>query len=108
MLKFCPTEQHLIWRRNKRTKNVDIVSGSALRAPEHWEHKQYRLTMTMLDSFDCECKEYEMSVLATAIYRRMMSDNYTPNCITYGTVCLGNKTTDQIVDFTKQTLTCIC
>ena len=69
-------------------KGERIYSGAALNAPVHWEHKQYRLTMTMLDSFDCEddpCGD-EVNVLATTIYRSMRSGNYTPDDIIYGTV----------------------
>ena len=64
-------------RATEGDKGARIYSGAALLAPENWEHTNYRLTMTMLDSFDCD--EDEMNVLATTIYRRMRSDNYTPN-----------------------------
>ena len=37
-----------------KQKGERIYSGAALNVPEHWEHKRYRLTMTMLDTFDCE------------------------------------------------------
>ena len=63
-------------------KGERIYSGASLHAPEHWEHKQYRLTMMMLDTFDCE--EDDMNVLATTIYRRMRSESYTPDDIIYG------------------------
>ena len=49
--------------------------------------------MTMLGSFDCD--EDEMNVLATTIYRRMRSNNYTPNDIIYGTVYIGNESDKQ-------------
>ena len=91
-------------------KGERIYSGAALNAPEHWEHKRCRLTMTMLDTFDCEedpCGG-EMNVLATTIYRRMRSENYTPDDIIYGTVYIGNENADELVDFTKADLTCIC
>ncbi len=70
-------------------KGERIYSGATLNAPAHWEHKQYRLTMTMLDTFDYE--EDDMNVLATTIYRRMRSESYTPNNIIYGTVYIGNE-----------------
>ena len=71
-----------------KQKGEPIYSGAALNVPEHWEHKWYRLTMSMLDTFDCEedpCGD-ELNVLATTIYRRMRRDSYTPNDIIYGTV----------------------
>ena len=46
-------------------KGERIYSGAARHALEHWEHKQYRLTMTMLDTFDCE--EDDTNVLSTTI-----------------------------------------
>ena len=46
-------------------KGERMHSGASLNAPEHWEHKQCRLTMIMLDTFDCE--EDDMNVLATTI-----------------------------------------
>ena len=50
-----------------------IYSGASLNTPEHWEHKQYRLTMTMLDSLECE--EDEINVLAaTILFRAPSSD----------------------------------
>ena len=61
-----------------------IYSGASLNAPEHWEHNQYRLTMIMLDTFDCE--EDDINVFATTIYCRMRSEYYTPDDIIYGTV----------------------
>ena len=62
-------------------KGERMYSGAALNVPEHWEHKRCRLTMTMLDTFDCEEHHCggELNVLATTIYRRMRSDNYTPD-----------------------------
>ena len=72
----------------------------------NWEHKQYRLTMIMLDTFDCE--EDNMNVLATTIYRRMRSENYTPDDIIYGTVYIGNANADEVIDLTKESLTYIC
>ena len=65
-------------------KGERIYSGASLNVPEHWLHKQYRLTMIMPDTFDCE--EDDMNVLATTIYRRMRSKSYTPDDIIYGTV----------------------
>ena len=62
--------------------------------------------MIMLDTFDCE--EDDMNVLATSIYRRMRSDNYTPDDIIYGTVYIGNENADKVIDFTKEDLTYIC
>ena len=50
-----------------------VHSGDALRAPEHWAHKQYRLTMTMLDSLECE--EDEINVLAATILCRAPSSD---------------------------------
>ncbi len=35
---------------NGEDKAYRIYSGSALHTPDHWAHKQYRLTMTMLDT----------------------------------------------------------
>ena len=67
-------------------KGERIYSGAALNAPEHWEHKRYRLTMTMLGTFDCEedpCGD-ELSVLATAIYRRVRSNKLHADYMIYG------------------------
>ena len=66
--------------------------------------------MTMLDTFDCEedpCGG-DLNVLATTIYRRMRSENYTPDYIIDGTVYIGNDTADKIVDFKMADLTYIC
>ena len=93
-----------------KQKGERIYSGAALNVPEHWEHKRYRLTMTMLDTFDCEedpCGD-EVNVLATTIYRRMRSENYTPYDIIYGTVYIGNENANKVIDFTKEDLTYIC
>ena len=87
-------------------KGERIYSGASLNAPEHWEHTQYRLTMTMLDTFDYE--EDDMNVLATTIYRRMRSENYTPDDIIYGAVYIGNENANNVIDFTKKDLTHIC
>ena len=87
-------------------KIARIYSGAALRAPANWERTNYRLTTTTLDSFGCG--EDEMNVLATTIYRRMLSRNYTPNDIIYNTVYIGNEDEHDIADFTKQGLTYIC
>ena len=66
-------------------KGERIYNGASLNAPEHWLHpRQYRLTMIMPDTFDCD--EDDMNVLATTIYRRMRSENYTPDDIIYRTV----------------------
>ena len=86
-------------------KGEHIYNGASLNAPEHWEHKRYRLTMTMLDTFDYE--EDDMNVLATTIYRRMRSGSYTPDNIIYGAVYIGNENADEVVDFTKEDLTYI-
>ena len=91
-------------------KGERIYSGAALNVPEHWEHKRYRLTMTMLDTFDCEedpCGG-EFNVLATTIDRRMQSGSYTPDDIIYGTVYIGNENANKVIDFTKEDLTYIC
>ena len=92
-------------------KGKRIYSGATLNVPEHWAHKRYRLTMTMLDAFDCEeedpCGD-ELNVLATTIYRRTRSENYAPNDIIYGTVYISNETINEIIDFTKEDLTYIC
>ena len=91
-------------------KGERIYNGAALNVPEHWEHKRYRLTMTMQHTFDCEedpCGD-QLTVLATTIYRHMRSENYTPDNIIYGTVYIGNENADKIVDFTKADLTYIC
>ena len=61
--------------------------------------------MIMLDTFDCE--EDDMNVLATTIYRRVRSGNYTPDDIIYGTVYIGNANADEVNDFTKECLTYI-
>ena len=93
-----------------KQKGERIYSGAALNVPEHWEHKRYRLTMTMLDTFDCEddpCGD-ELNVLATTIYRHTRSDNYMPNDMIYGTVYIGNETATEIIDFTKEDLAYIC
>ena len=87
-------------------KGGRIYSGASLNAPEHWEHKQSRLTMTMLDTFDDE--DDDVNVLATTIYRRMRSENYTPDYIIYGTVYIGNENANKVIDFTKEDLACIC
>ena len=99
-----------------KQKGERIYSGAALNVPEHWlhprqrgcnwEHKRYRLTMTMLDALDCEddpCGD-ELNVLATTIYRRTRSDNYTPDDMIYGTVYISNETINEIIDFTKEDL----
>ena len=93
-----------------KQKGERIYSGAALNVPEHWEHKRCRLTMTMLDTFDCEedpCGD-ELNVLATTIYRRMRSENYTPDDIIYGAVYIGNENANEVIDFTKEDLTYIC
>jgi hypothetical protein len=85
-----------------------IHSGAPLNVPEHWEHpRQYRLTMIMPDTFDCD--EDDMNVLATTIYRRLRSEGYTPDDIIYGTVYIyiGNENADEVIDFTKKDLTYI-
>ena len=64
-----------------KQKGERIYSGAALDVPDRWEHKRYRLTMTMLDTFNREddpCGD-ELNVLATTIYRNTRSDNYMPN-----------------------------
>ena len=81
-------------------KGARIYSGAALHAPEHWKHRKYRLTMDMLDSFDCN--KDDMNVLATTIYRR------TPRAIIYGSVYIGNANEEHIIDYTKEYLTYIC
>jgi hypothetical protein len=66
--------------------------------------------MTMLDTFDCEedpCGD-ELNVLATTIYRRTRSDNYTPDDMIYGTVYISNETSNEIIDFTNEDLAYIC
>ncbi|MFM7980169.1 MAG: hypothetical protein ACKPKO_12715, partial [Candidatus Fonsibacter sp.] len=40
-------------------KGDRIYNGTSLNTPETWEHKQYRLTMTMLDTFDYEQQRYK-------------------------------------------------
>ena len=83
-------------------KGDRIYSGASLNAPEH---KQYRLTMIMPDTFDCD--EDDMNALATTISRRMRLENYTPDDIIYGTVYIGNENADEVIDFTKEDLTYI-
>ena len=84
-----------------------IYSGASLNVPERWEHpRQYRLTMIMPDTFDCD--DDDMNVLATTIYRRLRSESYTPEDIIYGTVYIGNENADEVIDFTKEDLTYIC
>ena len=93
-----------------KQKGERIYSGAALNVPEHWEHKRYRLTMTMLDTFDFEddpCGD-ELNVLATTIYRRTLSDNYMPDDMIYGTVYISNETINEIIDFTNEDLAYIC
>ena len=93
-----------------KQKGERIYSGAALNVPEHWEHKRCRLTMTMMDAFDCEddpCGD-ELNVLATTIYRRTRSENYTPDDRIYGTVYIGNENANEVIDFTKEDLTYIC
>ena len=66
-------------------KGERIYSGASPNVPERWEHPhQYRLTMIMLDTLDCE--EDDMNVSATTIYRRVRSESYTPDDIISGTV----------------------
>ncbi|MFM7979584.1 MAG: hypothetical protein ACKPKO_09745, partial [Candidatus Fonsibacter sp.] len=45
-------------------KGERIYSGASLNRPETWEHKQYKLTMPMLDAFNYEDN---MHVIATTI-----------------------------------------
>ena len=40
-------------------KGDRIYSGMSLNTPETWEHNRYRLTMTMLDTFDYEKRRYK-------------------------------------------------
>ena len=87
-------------------KGDRIYSGTSLNTPEHWEHKKYRLTMTMLDTFDYE--NDDINVIATTIYRHMRSPDFTPDDIILGTVYISNETIDKIIDFTKEDLTYIC
>ena len=87
-------------------KGDRIYSGTSLNTPEHWEHKKYRLTMTMLDTFDYE--NDDINVIATTIYRHMRSRDFTPDDIILGTVYISNETIDEIIDFTKEDLTYIC
>ena len=89
-----------------KQKGSRIYSGAALNALEHWEHKQYRLTMTMPDTLDYEVDD--MNVLATTIYRCMRSGDYMPDDVFFGTVYIANETADKIIDFTKADLTYIC
>ena len=64
-------------------KGERIYSGASLNVPERWEHPhQYRLTMIMPDTFDCD--DDDMNVLATTIYRRLRSESYTPDDIFTG------------------------
>ena len=93
-----------------KQKGERIYSGAALDAPDRWEHKRYRLTMTMLDTSNREddpCGD-ELNVLATTIYRNTRSDNYMPNDMIFGTVYIGNETTTEIIDFTREDLAYIC
>ena len=88
-------------------KGERIYNGASLNVPERWEHPhQYSLTMIMPDNFDCE--EDDINVLATTIYRRLRSENYTPDDIIYGTVYIGNENANKVIDFTKEDLTNIC
>ena len=81
-------------------KGKRIHSGASLNTPETWEHKQHKLTMTMLDTFDYE--NDDLNVIATTIYRHMRSKGYTPDNLIFGTVYISNETTDEIIDFTKK------
>ena len=87
-------------------KGERIYSGASLNTPETWEHKQYKLTMTMLDTFDYE--HDDLNVIATTIYRHMRSRDYTPDDLILGTVYISNETTNYIIDFTKEDLTYSC
>ena len=103
--------------RSRLTERERIYSGASLNVPEHWLHplqrgcnwehpRQYRLTMIVPDTFDCD--EDDMNVLATTIYSRLRSESYTPDDIIYGTVYIGNENADKVIDFTKEDLAYIC
>ena len=62
--------------------------------------------MALLGSFDFNADK--PNILATTIYRRMLSGAYKPNDTIYLTVCIGSETADKIVDFTTQDLAYIC
>ena len=62
--------------------------------------------MTMPDTFDYD--EDDMNVLATTIYRCVLSGDYMPDDVIFGTVYIANETVDKIIDFTKADLTYIC
>ena len=85
-------------------KGERMYNGAPLNTPETWEHKQYRKTMTMLDTFDYD--NDELNGIATTIYRHMRSRDYTPDDL--GTIYISNETADNIIDFTKDDLTCMC
>ncbi|MFM7984449.1 MAG: hypothetical protein ACKPKO_34500 [Candidatus Fonsibacter sp.] len=84
-------------------KGGHIYSGAPLNTPETWEHNQYKLTMTMLDTFDYE--QDDLNVIATTIYCHMRSRDYTPDDLILGNVYISNETADEIIDFTKEDLT---
>ncbi|MFM7980838.1 MAG: hypothetical protein ACKPKO_16125 [Candidatus Fonsibacter sp.] len=78
-------------------KGGRIHSGASLNTPETWEHKQYRLTITVLDTFDYE--NDDLNVIATTIYRHMRSRDDTPDDLIFGTVYMSNETINDIIDF---------
>ena len=69
----------MTWEEADKQTGERICSGAALNAPEHWDHKQYRLTITTPDTYDYE--EDDMKVLATTIYPGMRSEDYMPDNI---------------------------
>ena len=69
----------------------------SLVVPEQWEHKKFRLAMTMLDTFN---KDDDLNILATMLFRKLRSPHHEPDDVICGTVYIANETVDEIIDFT--------
>lgn len=72
-------------------------TGYALQVPETWEHKKFRLTMTMLDVF---MPGDPPNPLATMLFRKLYCNGGGIDDAIPGVVFISNETADDIVDFT--------
>ena len=76
-----------------------VYSGAALAVPERWPHNKLRLTIIMLDQFESDDKPNPM---ATVLFKKLKAMRYTPDDVIPGVVFIGNKTDEELVDFTVE------
>ena len=100
-IKISPSNEITVldnWKTDQDYAN-NITSGCSLCLPEFWEHRKYKLSVFMLDTFE---PKDAFNPIATKLFQKLKSPSGPDDQNIFGFMIICNEDEEQEIDFTLE------